>query len=320
MQRYILRRVLIAIPVLLGITIINFLIINATPGDPLSHLANPELGLTPAMLEQVRVEFGLDKPLPVRYVLWLGQAVHGNFGYRMDMQDPRPVGAVLADRIPRTIELMVGAIIIAHLLGILLGVVSALRQYSVLDYVLTVVTFFGVAMPSFFLALGLIVIFGAVLGWFPTSGVRTPNEPETLVDFLHHLFLPALTLAIGSMANMMRQSRTSMLEVLGQDFVKTARAKGLSERGVIWGHVFRNAMLPLVTLVGLSIPELVGGATIVETIFSWPGMGSLAILAVLARDYNTLMATLLIGAIIVLVSNLLTDIAYAFVDPRIRYE
>src|SRR5215467_2430929 len=305
MQRYILRRVLIAIPVLLGITIINFLIINATPGDPLSHLANPELGLSHDMLEQVKVEFGLDKPLPVRYVFWLGQAAHGNFGYRMDLQDPRPVGAVLADRIPRTIELMIGAVIIAHLLGILLGVVSALRQYSFLDYVLTVGTFFGVATPSFFLALGLIVIFGADLGWFPTSGVRTPNQPENLVDFLHHLVLPALTLAVGSMANMMRQSRTSMLEVLGQDFVKTARAKGLSEMAVIWRHAFRNAILPLVTLIGLSVPELVGGATIVETIFAWPGMGSLAILAVLARDYNTLMATLLIGAIMVLVSNLL---------------
>jgi peptide/nickel transport system permease protein len=229
-QRYIIRRLVIAVPVLLGITIINFLIINATPGDPLSHLASPELGLSPNMLEQVRIEFGLDKPLPLRYVLWLDQAVQGNFGYRMDLQDPRPVGAVLADRIPRTIELMIGAIIIAHLLGIILGVVSALRHYSLVDYVLTIGAFLGVATPSFFLALGLIVIFGADLGWFPTSGVRTPNQPENLVDFLHHLFLPALTLAIGSMAYMMRQSRTSMLEVLGQDFVKTARAKGCGTR------------------------------------------------------------------------------------------
>ena len=258
--------------------------------------------------------------MPVRYVLWIGQAVRGNFGYRMDLQDPRPVGAVLADRIPRTIELMVGAIILAHALGIILGVVAALRQYSFLDYMLTVITFGGVSTPSFFLALGLIVIFGAHLGWFPTSGVQTPNEPVSLLDFLHHLFLPALTLAVGSMAFMMRQSRTSMLEVLGQDFVKTARAKGLSELAVIWRHAFRNAVLPLVTLIGLSIPELVGGATIVETIFAWPGMGLLAINAVLARDYNTLMATLLVGAIMVLVSNFVTDIAYAFVDPRIRYD
>lgn len=320
MGRYVVKRLLIAIPLLVGITLINFLIINLAPGDPLSILANPELGLSRAQLEEVRIEFGLDRSLPERYVAWLGQAVQGNFGYRMSRIDPRPVRDVLVDRIPRTIELMFGAIVIAHLVGIFLGVVSALRQYSTLDYVLTVLTFLGVSIPGFFLGMGLIVIFGAKLGWFPTSGVVTPDAPPSLLDFLHHLFLPAMTLALAQLAGMMRHARTSLLEVIGQEYIRTARAKGLAEQAVIWRHAFRNATLPLVTLMGLSIPELIGGAAIVETIFSWPGMGSLSVDAAQARDYNMLMAILLVGAIMVLISNLVTDLVYAMLDPRIRYE
>jgi peptide/nickel transport system permease protein len=319
-QQYIIRRLVVALPVLFGITVINFLIINLAPGDPLSKLASPELGLSRQQLEAIKIDFGLDKPLPVRYVYWLGQAVRGNLGYRMVLSDPRPVGVVLMDRIPRTVELMFGAIVLAHGLGIMLGVFSALRHYSLFDYVVTVFTFLGVATPSFFFGLGVIVIFAAKLGWFPTSGVITPNVPPSLLDFLRHLFLPAMTLAVSTMAESMRQARTSMLEVINQDYVRTAQAKGLAPRIVVWRHAFRNALLPLITVTGLSIPALVGGAAIVETIFSWPGMGALAIDAVSARDYNTLMGSLLVGTIMVLVANLVTDVAYAYADPRIRYD
>jgi peptide/nickel transport system permease protein len=253
-------------------------------------------------------------------VLWLSQAAQGNLGYRMSRIDPRPVGDVLADRIPRTILLMFGAVVIAHVVGTALGIVSALKQYSALDYVLTVSAFLGVSTPGFFLGLGLIVIFGAKLGWFPTSGVVTPNAPPSVLDMLHHLALPALTLSLAQLAGTMRHARTAMLEVIGQDYITTARAKGLGEPEVNWRHAFRNAMLPLLTLFGLSIPDLIGGAAIVETIFAWPGMGSLSVEAAQARDYNMLMAILFVGAVIVLISNLATDLLYGVLDPRIRYD
>jgi peptide/nickel transport system permease protein len=311
--------VLLALVLLFGITVINFLIANLAPGDPLSRMVNPELGLGRAQLEQLEEQFGLDKPLPVRYVYWLKEAVQGNLGYRMSVQDHRPVAEVLADRIPRTIELMVASIFIANAVGILFGIISALRRYSVLDYTLTVVAFLGISTPGFFVALGLIYLLAARLGWFPTSGVRSPLIEPTLTDHLHHLILPATALAIEYVAGMMRQTRASMLEVLNQEYVVTARAKGLGERVVVFRHALRNAALPLLTLFGLYLPGLLGGSIIIETIFAWPGMGSLAIDAVHGRDYNMLMAITLVGAAMVLVTNLVIDILYAYFDPRITY-
>ena len=319
MQQYILRRVLIAVLLLFGITVLNFLIVNLAPGDPVSRMVNPEAGIGRAQLEQVRVDFGLDKPMPVRYVRWLTQALRGNLGYRMSLEDHRPVAAVLRQRIPMTLELMVAAIFIANFVGIVFGVISAIRQYSVLDYVLTVFAFLGVSTPGFFIALGLIYLLALRLGWFPTNGVRTPAIQPSIGDHLRHLVLPATALAIEYVAGMMRQSRASMLEVLHQEYITTARAKGLRERVVIARHAFRNALLPLVTLFGLYLPGLIGGSIIIETIFNWPGMGHLAIDAVAGRDYNMLMALNLVGATMVLVSNLVTDVVYAYVDPRIRY-
>ena len=319
MQQYILRRVLIAVLLLFGITVLNFLIVNLAPGDPVSRMVNPEAGIGRAQLEQVRVDFGLDKPMPVRYVRWLTQALRGNLGYRMSLEDHRPVAAVLRQRIPMTLELMVAAIFIANFVGIAFGVISAIRQYSALDYVLTVFAFLGVSTPGFFIALGLIYLLALRLGWFPTNGVRTPAIQPSIGDHLRHLVLPATALAIEYVAGMMRQSRASMLEVLHQEYITTARAKGLRERVVIARHAFRNALLPLVTLFGLYLPGLIGGSIIIETIFNWPGMGHLAIDAVAGRDYNMLMALNLVGATMVLVSNLVTDVVYAYVDPRIRY-
>jgi peptide/nickel transport system permease protein len=318
-SRYILRRVLIAILMLFGISVINFLIVNLAPGDPTSRMVNPELGLSAADLEAIRESFGLNKPLPVRYVLWLKEAVTGNFGFRMSVQDHRPVSEVLWERIPRTIELMVASIFIANAVGIVFGIISAVKRYSVIDYFLTVTAFLGISTPGFFVALGAIYLLAVRLGWFPTSGVRNPLIEPSLADHLHHLMLPAAALAIEYVAGMMRQSRASMLEALNQDYVVTARAKGLREQIVVLRHAFRNAALPLVTLFGLYLPGLLGGSIIIEKIFGWPGMGSLLIDAVAGRDYNMLMAINLVAAPMVLVTSLVIDIVYVYVDPRITY-
>ena len=319
MQRYILRRVLLAVVLLFGITVINFLIVNLAPGDPTSRMINPELGLGPEQVEAIRVKFGLDRPLAVRYVYWLKEAVTGNFGYRMSVQDHRPVGELLRERIPRTIELMIASIFIANGVGIVFGIISAVKRYSLIDYFLTVTAFLGISTPGFFVALGLIYLMAVRLGWFPTGGIRTPLKDPSLTDHLHYLILPATALAIEYVAGMMRQARASMLEALNQDYIVTARAKGLRERAVVYRHALRNAALPLVTLFGLYLPGLIGGSIIIETIFSWPGMGSLAIDAVHGRDYNMLMAINVVGATMVLVTNLVIDIVYAYVDPRITY-
>lgn len=319
MSRYILRRLLLAVVLLFGITVINFLIVNLAPGDPLSRMVNPELGLSREQLEGLRIKFGLDRPLPVRYVFWLKEALGGNLGYRMSVADHRPVAEVLGERIPRTIQLMLASIFIANAVGILFGIIAAVRRYSVLDYFLTVVAFLGISTPGFFVALGLIYLLAVRFGWFPTSGVRTPLVAPSLLDNLHHLVLPATALAIEYVAGMMRQSRASMLEVLNQEYIVTARAKGLRERIVILRHALRNAALPLVTLFGLYLPGLLGGSIIIETIFQWPGMGSLAIDAVFNRDYNMLMAINLVGATMVLTTNLVIDVVYAYIDPRITF-
>jgi peptide/nickel transport system permease protein len=319
MRQYITRRLLIAAGLLFAISIINFLIYNLAPGDPLSNMVNLEFGIGREQLQHWHKKFGLDQPLHVRYVYWLRNALQGDLGFRMTKDDHRPVVEVLAERIPRTVELMAAAVFLASGLGIVLGVISAIRQYSALDYGLTVLAFLGDSTPSFFVALGMIYVLAVNAGWFPTAGYRTPLVEFSWADHLRYLVLPASALAIQYVAGMLRQTRASMLEVLGQDYIRTARAKGARERRVLVVHAFRNAVLPLVTLFGLYLPGLIGGSIIIETIFSWPGMGSLAIDAVNSRDYNTLMSLTLVGAVMVLVTNLLTDVAYAYVDPRIRY-
>jgi peptide/nickel transport system permease protein len=319
MGKYILRRILIAIPLLFGITVINFLLVNLAPGDPMSAMIETEAGgMSQEDVERMRARYGLDQPLPVRYGYWLKEAVQGNLGWRMSPTDRRPVTEVLMERIPMTLKLMVGAIILANVIGIALGVVSAVRQYSAVDYVLTLLAFGGISVPGFFIALLLIYVFAATLGWFPTSGSRTPGE-ASILNQLHHMVLPAIALGSDYTASMMRQTRASMLEVLNQDYVNTARAKGLREYVVILRHALRNAALPLVSLFALYLPGLVGGAVIIETVFGWPGMGRLTIQSVSGRDYNMLMGIILVTSIMVLIANLFADIVYAFVDPRIRY-
>lgn len=318
MTTYILRRLLINIPVLLGITVLVFLFLALAPGDPVSAYIKPELGDNPALREALRKELGLDQPLPVRYVRWLGLAAQGNLGYRA--VGGQPVNEVVARGLRGSVALMGTALAIGCLVGIPFGIMAALRQYSKLDFGLTTLAFLGVSTPSFLLGLGGLYIFGLKLGLFPIGGMVTPGQPFALGDFLRHLALPALILSFAYIAILMRYTRSAMLEVINATYVTTARAKGLREQQVILVHAFRNALIPIITVIGLALPEMVGGAVITETVFSWPGMGSLLVEGVAGRDYPLIMGISLLVGTTVLAANLLTDIAYAFADPRIRYQ
>ncbi len=319
MGQYILRRLAISIPVLIGITLATYIIVNLAPGDPVTALISPEAAasLGPDWVAQQREQLGLNKPLPVRYVLWIKEIGRGNLGY--SAQDRQPIAKKIRERLWPTLRLMGMALLIALLISVPVGVVSALRQYSVLDYVVTISGFAAISIPSFFLGLVGIYLFSLKLGWLPTSGLATVGKPHTLGDSLRHLILPAFVLGLAQAAPLIRYVRSSMLEVIRQDYINVARAKGLRERAVIYRHALRNALIPLVTVVALILPLLLGGTVIIEQIFQWPGMGTLAITAVKGRDYPVIMAINLITAVMILVSNLIADILYAVIDPRIKY-
>ncbi len=317
-MQYAIRRILINIPVLLAVTIIIYALVNLAPGDPLDFFVNEDLGVTREDLAHLEEQFGLNDPIHVRYVKWLGQAAQGNLGYRFKNGDP--VAEVLGIRLQRTLILMGTALFIGIVVGITLGIFIGLRQYSFWDFSLTTLSFVGIAMPAFIAGIFGLYIFSVKLGWFPSGGMRTVGEEESLGDLLYHLVLPAGTLAIFYIATFMRYQRFSILEVKQADYLRTARAKGLKERVITWRHTMRNAILPVVTIIGLSIPNLVAGALFIESIYSWPGMGSLFVDAIAARDYPMVMGVMLISALVVLAANLVTDLAYAVADPRIRLE
>ena len=319
MGQYILRRVFISIPVLFGITLVTYLIVSLAPGDPVSALIDPEQAavLGPGWMEQQRAELGLDKPLPVRYGIWLKEVVTGNLGY--SFSDRQPVSDKISERIWPTLKLMLTVQLLALAIGVPIGVLSAIRQYSLLDYAATVFGFATISIPAFFLALAGIYLFAIQLRWLPSAGMATIGQPPSLVDSVRHLILPATVLGLAQAAPLIRYTRSSMLETVRQDYVRVARAKGLSERVVMSRHALRNALVPLVTVIALTLPQLLGGTVIIEQIFAWPGMGTLAIKAVRARDYPTIMAINLLGAVLVLVSSLVADVIYAWIDPRISY-
>jgi len=319
MRQYIIRRLILIPILLLGITALGYLFINLAPGDPITAMINPmEMrSMTQAEIEQRRHNLGLDQPVPVRYVLWLREMLRGNMGN--SYVKGRSVSELLRDGIRDTLLLMSLSLVITTIVGVTLGIISALRPYSWLDYTLTTLSFGGVAMPSFFFALMLIFIFSLRLGWFPTSGLRTPGVDSSLADSIKYMALPLLALSIGGTAGMLRYTRSSMMEVLQQEYITTARAKGLAEPGINVRHAFKNAALPLITILGLQIPHLFGGAVIVETIFNIPGIGTVLVEAMNNRDYPVFMGGMVLSGVLVLFSNLLTDISYAFADPRIRY-
>jgi peptide/nickel transport system permease protein len=315
---FVLGRLVIAIPVLIGVTLLAYLLVDLAPGDPVTSMIDPitraELGAE--WVELRKEQLGLNDPAPVRYVLWLWELARGNLGYSLVNQ--QSVAEQIGARLGPTVLLMGTALFVGTVIGLAVGVVSAVRQYSPLDYAATVAAFLAVSTPSFFLGLGLVYLFAVRWRVLPSSGMRTLGAEESLADLLRHMALPVAVLAAAQAPLVMRYARSTMLEVLRQDYVTTARAKGLRERIVLLGHAFRNALIPLITVVGLSLPELLSGAVITETIFQWPGMGLLAVRAVSARDYPLILGTILVTATMVLVSNLLADLLYGVADPRIR--
>jgi peptide/nickel transport system permease protein len=317
MGQYILRRLILIPILLLGITAIDFTFINLAPGDPITAMLDPSemRQMTDEDIARRRAALGLDQPIAVRYLLWLKEVLTGNLGH--SYIKAQPVARLMIDGIKNTITLMLLSLAFTTIVGVLLGIISALRPYSWLDYTLTALSFSGVAMPSFFFALILIFVGALWLGWFPTSGLITPGAPPSLGDRLMHMVLPLIALSIGGTASLLRYTRSSMLEVLQEEYITTARAKGLAGATINLRHAFKNAALPIITILGLQIPGLFGGAVIIETIFSIPGIGSTMVEATGNSDYPVMMGGILLSGITVFVSNLLADIAYAFADPRI---
>jgi peptide/nickel transport system permease protein len=315
MARFILWRTLIAVPVLLGVTVVAFFIISVAPGDPVDFIsAGGEMDQQARA--KLRESFGLDKPVYVRYVTWLANIAQGNLG--RSYVNSQPVSLRIGERVVPTFSLMLSALALSFLVAVPVGALSALRRYSILDYASTPFALLGVSVPVPFLGLAAIYVISLKLHVLPTGGLSTAGADFSLGDRLSHLLLPAAVLGLHELGSIMRYTRSSVLEVVEQDYVRTARAKGVPAVAVVVRHVLRNALLPLVTLVGLSLPRLFGGAIIAEQIFQWPGMGRLAIEAILARDYPVLMGLNLMTAVLVLVGNLVADVTYALVDPRVR--
>jgi peptide/nickel transport system permease protein len=320
MYRWLIRRVLICVPVLLGITVLSFVFVRLAPGDPVRMMVNPEYmaGGAEDYIARRRAELGLDQPLPVQYVAWLGEVARGNLGY--SFFDRRPVGDILKERILPTTELMGTALLLAIVVGIPIGLLAAIRQYSVLDYASAILSLATISTPSFFLGLAAIYIFSLKLDLLPTSGMFTAGAPRSIGDDLHHLILPAAILGLNLAGPFVRYARSSLLDVIRQDYLTTARAKGLKATKVILKHALPNALIPLITVIGIQVPALFAGAVVVEQIFSWPGMGQLALASITQRDYPVLMGFTMLIAVLVLTCNLLADAAYAVVDPRIRLQ
>ena len=334
MRWYIVKRLAMLVPVMLGVSIIAFSLIHLAPGDPARTMLGERA--TQEQLNEIREKYGLDKPLYVQYGIWLNGVLHGDLGRSITTHEE--VAKEIGDRFPNTMELAIAAMIFAIIVGVFAGIISATKQYSITDYTCMGVALFGISMPVFWLGIMLMMIFGVFLGWLPIGGridllipfqrvtgfmvfdsIITGNFPA-LISVLRHLILPAIALGTIPMAMIARVSRSSMLEVLRQDFIRTERAKGLSERMVIYKHAVRNAMVPVVTVIGLNFGLLLAGAILTETVFSWPGIGRLVVNAVYERDYPLVVGCILVFAIVFVIVNLITDILYTRIDPRIQYE
>src|SRR3989339_537238 len=300
MRHYIINRLLQLIPLLIGVSLISFFVMHLAPGDPTALFINPNVD--PQELVRVRANWGLDQPIYIQYFSWLWNALRLNFG--VSYLTGQPVITEIMDRLPMTLLLMVLSYVLTLLIAIPLGVLSAIKKGSRFDNAVTFFSFAGMTIPSFWLGLMLMLLFSVKLHWLPATG---------------NIILPVITMSIGSFAGLTRYQRAAMLEVLNQDFIKVARAKGLPERIVVFKHALRNALIPTITILGLSLPGLFGGAFIIETIFAWPGMGRLGVQAIFARNYPVIMGIVMLSAFLIVMGNLLADIGYALVDPRIRY-
>lgn len=318
---YLLKRLLMMIPLLFGITLISFIVIHLAPGGPVEVETEMSPKVSAEARENLKKLYGLDKPLYLQYLDWVKRFVRLDFG--TSFVDGKRVVVKIKERIPITLIINLLSLLLIISIALPAGVLSATRQYSLFDKLTTVFVFLGFSTPTFWLALIMMIIFGVTLGVLPISGIQSIDVSgmggfERLLDKVHHLILPVTLSAFSGIAGFSRYSRSSMLEVIRQDYIRTARAKGLKESTVIVQHALRNALLPIVTILGLAVPGLIGGAVIFETIFAIPGMGLLFYQSTLARDYPTIMGVLVIGAVLTLIGNLLADVSYALVDPRIR--
>lgn len=316
MGSYIGRRLLQMVPLLFGISIVLFAVIQMAPGGPEGSLLASGRFVDPQVIEAYRHRLGVDQPVPVQYLRWVGAALQGDLG--LSFSTTRPVAAMIGERLPATLELMATSFVLAAFAALVLGLWSALRPYGFWDHLATGVSFLGIAMPVFWLGLILQMAFAVQLGWLPVAGTHTVGA-TSLRDHLAHLVLPALVLSSRYVAGWSRYLRGSLLGVVRADYVRTARAKGLPERRVIGIHALRNAVIPVVSIMALNLADLFSGAVITETIFAWPGIGRLFVQAMFARDYPVLMGILLMGSFMVVLFNLLADVSYGLLDPRIRH-
>jgi peptide/nickel transport system permease protein len=321
MLNYIIKRLFLMIPLLFGITLVTFVVIHLAPGNPVEVQTEMSLKVTAQAKENLKRLYGLDKPLHVQYIDWLRRFVKFDFG--KSFVDGRKVIDKIVERIPVTLSINILSMILIFIVAIPIGVLSATKQYSLFDKLTTVFVFIGFSTPTFWLALLLMILFGVNMGILPISGIQSLDVSgmsftERIIDYAKHLILPVSVSAFGGIAGLSRYSRSSMLEVIRQDYIRTARAKGLPESKIIFKHALRNALMPIVTILGLSVPGLIGGGVIFETIFAIPGMGQLFYSSTMSRDYPTIMGILVIGAILTLIGNLIADITYALVDPRLR--
>ncbi len=305
MTQFVIRRLILSVFIILGVSVIVFMLMHMAPGDPVRVVAG--LDAPPEVVEAIRQEWGFDQPLYTQYLRWLRRAARLDFGRSAITGET--VAYSIMSRLPNTIKLNLSAYAFALLVGIPLGIVSALKHYSTVDYVATVGALVGISMPSFWLGLILIIIFSVNLGWLPSFGAGT----------LAHYVLPTLALGTAQVALLMRVSRSSMLEVMQKDYIRTARSKGLGERLVIYKHMLKNAAIPVVTVIGFRLAYVVGGSVIIETVFSWPGIGRLAVNSLHSRDYFVTQGVVFLSSLCIVLVNLLVDVSYAFLDPRVRY-
>lgn len=315
MGKYILKRILIAIPVLIGITIIDYAIM-CLAGSPLEMLQGPRI--SEAAVEAKKIALGLDQPVYVQYFVWLEQLLRGNMGY--SIKSYQSVAAMIGSHIGPTLLLMGVSMAVSLILSVPAGIYSAIKQYSKGDYAVVTASFLGSSIPGFFLSLLLIYIFTVKLGWLPSGGMTTLGTDGGFADVARHMVMPVIVLAFSMAGSNIRYIRSAMLEILQQDYLRTARAKGIGRTKVICKHAFRNALVPIVTVIGMQIPTLFGGAVIIEQIFSWPGLGLMTMSAISDRDYPVIMGVCLLSAVVVLVANLVTDILYAVADPTIQLD
>ena len=313
-----LKRLVMMVPMLIGITLVSFWIMHLAPGDPTSMMFDPRMSAQD--LAQLRTNLGLNQPLIVQYGKWLTQLCQGNFGY--SFVTGKPVLTTILERLPATLLLSITSLLLILAITLPLGIYSGAKAHSWFDKAVTSFTFLGMAIPTFWLGMMLILVFSLWIGLFPSSGFLDPELSDTplinqMLNIAWHACLPVITLVIGGLASLTRYHRSGTLKLLNQDFIRAARARGLSEKRILFKHVFKNAALPLVTILGLELPSLIGGAFVVEYVFAWPGMGQLGISAIFSRDYPIIMGILLISSVLLIIGNLLADLAYAWIDPRI---